>query len=399
MMQQWQVYGGGICICFSSVRVIVSLVSTLHFVSKNMDATGTIFILIFCTFVILAIIFYSLVRFAASRAQPDDAKTWLFGLHVGFLCKTAYMLGITVPNLEKQRFRSYPYGESEPTVLNSENLKTAVVPKSKTIIVSFSGGAVRGIGIPRTEFRRTLQEKNSRTSKCDLLFVVDTTGMSFYHYHLDELKDLLQDVLKFYDKVVLMGNCMGATGALLYSSFIPSKCNGAVVAFCPEVDPASDSRLMFKLGSCVQPSICSSLRLKITNNILSSIVDKREKHHDGPLSVKYIIHSSCWQPEMLQVDSLTNSFADNGGKLELLSKINVTNEMNRDEVYKLMMGSKITPVLRISHVDVKFHHLVRQLKHAKKLVETLDLALEYFFEQNGMSQKRENEPKTKNMYD
>ena len=164
---------------------------------------------------------------------------------------------------------------------------------------------------------------------------------------------------------------MGATGAVLCGVYIPSTCDGAVIVFNPEIDPKKDSRIIMKLGACVQPSIGRSLRLKITNNILSSVDSDIE--HKTP--VRYIIHSSCWAPEMFQVDSLTNSFAPNNN---LISEINIEKEMNRDEIYTKMIDSNSTPILRINHIDVKTHHLIRQLK-GKKLVEILDLGLEYVF--------------------
>jgi hypothetical protein len=103
-------------------------------------------------------------------------------------------------------------------------------------------GSVRGIGALRTEWRRTLQAQDSPTSGCDLLFVLDPTGMSFYSHNFNEVRRVLLTASQHYERILLLGNCMGATGALLVAGMFPTTCQVVAMAFNPEV-PAVDQRL------------------------------------------------------------------------------------------------------------------------------------------------------------
>ena len=85
---------------------------------------------------------------------------------------------------------------------------------SDTLIVAFSGGATNKIGLARLEFRRMLSQPGSATRNADQLYVLDQTGMSFYEHQIEVFQRHLALCLRPYQKVVFLGNCMGATAAL-----------------------------------------------------------------------------------------------------------------------------------------------------------------------------------------
>mmetsp|Transcript_39748 Transcript_39748/g.93341 ORF Transcript_39748/g.93341 Transcript_39748/m.93341 type:complete len:110 (-) Transcript_39748:383-712(-) len=108
--------------------------------------------------------------------------------------------------------------------------------------------------MPRTEFRSQLQQ-GILSRQADNLFMVDPTGMSFYTSGEQELRAVLKAVVASYEVVVFLGNCMGATGALLCADLLSHK-KTTVLAFNPEVDPFVDPRLGFKTGAWLQREVC-----------------------------------------------------------------------------------------------------------------------------------------------
>lgn len=93
--------------------------------------------------------------------------------------------------------------------------------RAQYLVVAFSGGALKMGGMPREEFKRTLQNIDD----CDHLFLIDPlqswylndpdrhwTGIEWYS------KELKQHTEKYPGKVLFIGNCMGATGCLLLSN-------------------------------------------------------------------------------------------------------------------------------------------------------------------------------------
>ena len=109
---------------------------------------------------------------------------------------------------------------------------------NKTLVVSFSGGATNKIGMPRTEFMRTINSAGPAAAACDKLFVLDPTGMSFYTKDLLSFCETLKAVTSSYARVVLLGNCMGGTGAILCAPLLNLSADSSVVVFNPVVDPS-----------------------------------------------------------------------------------------------------------------------------------------------------------------
>ena len=77
-------------------------------------------------------------------------------------------------------------------------------------------------GFSRFELRRTFSKLNVKT-KFDQLFMLDPSGMSWYSYSPTE-KDgwiangsKLSKLFAFYDKIIIVGFCMGGSSALRVS--------------------------------------------------------------------------------------------------------------------------------------------------------------------------------------
>jgi len=155
--------------------------------------------------------------------------------HLGWISKISHLFGVQLAALENKRFTFYPH----------DNTK-----KSDHLIVSFAGGALKVSGIPYTEFRKSLAN-----FECDQLFVMDPTGMTWYlqdptskwqGYHYYESK--LMEITKNYTKCMFIGNCLGASGALMMSHLATK-----VVAFNPHVDPSCHNSLKLRLANKLIP--------------------------------------------------------------------------------------------------------------------------------------------------
>ena len=97
------------------------------------------------------------------------------------------------------------------------------------------------------------------TRHADQLYVLDPTGMSFYQHGIATFERQLRQCLVPYKKVVFLGNCMGATAALRFAALLRHQ-QDTVLAFNPEVDPARDSRKVFRAASWLSPVTSSRLR-------------------------------------------------------------------------------------------------------------------------------------------
>mmetsp|Transcript_38 Transcript_38/g.85 ORF Transcript_38/g.85 Transcript_38/m.85 type:complete len:279 (-) Transcript_38:206-1042(-) len=97
-------------------------------------------------------------------------------------------------------------------------------PRSKVLVVAFAGGGVMIGGIPLPEWAKTC----SRIEGIDYLTVVDVHQKWYLQQH-NKWRERFRSLFAKYEKVLLLGNCMGATGAMLFADMADS-----VVAFAPQ---------------------------------------------------------------------------------------------------------------------------------------------------------------------
>jgi hypothetical protein len=159
---------------------------------------------------------YAALHWFGGRITVDDTATVLGVSRLGLTCKLCYLLRIPVPAVNRQRFAFFAASTTSavpmPTVVPMHleamrhHLKHLADGSqlSRVLVVAFSGGATNKIGLPRHEFRRVLGRAGSAAATCDTLFVLDSSGMSFYRHGLGELRAVLAEVLaKYALKVVL----------------------------------------------------------------------------------------------------------------------------------------------------------------------------------------------------
>jgi len=205
----------------------------------------------------------------------------------GPLAKVAYLLGIRLESLEKKRWIFFQHNPTR---------------RSENLIVSFAGGALRIAGIPHTEFRKSLQNFD-----CDQLYVMDITGMTWYlqdpnfkwngyEYYETKLREYCQN----YKKCFFIGNCMGASGALMMSHLA-----NKVVVFNPQVDPSSEKNYAVKVGRRLLPKSLKNQPLeyikKNTSLSKASIHVHEVKHRDWvqqssflPSNVHVTVYNNCY---------------------------------------------------------------------------------------------------------
>eukprot|EP00947_MAST-08B_sp_MAST-8B-sp1_P000566 g566.t1 len=164
--------------------------------------------------------------------------------------------------------------------------------RSRVLIVAFSGGAVRVGGLPRAEFRRTLERAGSSAAACDHLFVLDPTGMSFYTHDLPRFRSVLTRACSCYGHVVFVGNCLGASGALALCNDVDLSARSTVLAFNPILSPAADARPAFKLCALLMPQAMARLPLSINQACASA-------------QCRIRLHCSAWPHELKQARLLT----------------------------------------------------------------------------------------------
>lgn len=132
--------------------------------------------------------------------------------------------------------------------------------RANCLLVSWAGGGVLLGGLPRAELRRTV---NRLQLPVDVLFLLDPTAMSFYcdPRVAATLDQRLPELTGRYKRVVFIGNCMGATGALLWSHLATH-----VLAFKPVVDPSF--QLPYWLGAtCCVPSGPIGLKSRVVKAV------------------------------------------------------------------------------------------------------------------------------------
>jgi hypothetical protein len=307
------------------------------------------------------------MRRAAYTAAADDTRTICGISRLGTVCKIAHVCGHPTPELEKTRFSFFPAGHidvNDPRSGGITELKD-IIPNSSTLVVAFSGGATNKIGLPRLEFRRMLANTTSPTTNVDQLYVLDPTGMSFYEHQIEKFSNQLRFFLLPYKKVVLLGNCMGATAALRFSALLQNK-EDVVLAFNPEVKPNIDPRLSFRIASCLSPSKTSRL---------SSVLNKAISTSPGRIR----IHMSNWPPEYEQSmlllsendDILDVDFDIGDGGDDSIASSGVSLGVGKKSDH-----STLPRIVRILHREFKIHGLIsKQLKSSGSLRKILDDAV------------------------
>jgi len=168
--------------------------------------------------VVSVLIVIALVVVALSRSESRD----------GYLSKIALLTGMKLDYLERSRW----------------TFERSLKLDSKNLVVAFAGGALRLAMMPQPEFVRTLSGFD-----CDKLFVTDPLQSWYlddpdrhwngYEYHEKKLRELTSK----YENVMFVGNCMGATGALLFSHLATH-----VVVFNPHVDLTKMKSFFLRMG-------------------------------------------------------------------------------------------------------------------------------------------------------
>jgi len=96
--------------------------------------------------------------------------------------------------------------------------------KRGVLLVAFAGGGVRMGGIPLPEWRKTC----SKIQGIDYLTVVDVHQKWYLQGH-HRWRERFRATFARYERVVMIGNCMGASAALLFADMAD-----AVIAFAPQ---------------------------------------------------------------------------------------------------------------------------------------------------------------------
>jgi len=99
--------------------------------------------------------------------------------------------------------------------------------KNDVLIVAFAGGGVLVGGVPLKEFSRTIR----KIPGCDALLLTDIHQLWYLRDENGQLKTLVKDICLRYKKVLMIGNCLGGTGALFYSEMADR-----VLAFGPQTN-------------------------------------------------------------------------------------------------------------------------------------------------------------------
>jgi len=237
--------------------------------------------------------------------------------YIGYLAKLSYVLGIRIKFLEQRRWKFVPFNLYE---------------KSRVLIVSFAGGALKIGGVPQAEFSKTLA-----SFECDQLFLVDPTGMSWFlqgpNFNWEGIKyyeSILSKFCESYSKVLFIGNCMGATGA-----FMMGHLADRVILFRPNIDPRNHPDWITRFGTKFIPQ---DKRGDIFNKILDTIEKAKETVFD--------IYVSKNVPDLQQLGLLPD--AKNVNKLIKEGQYNIRNLKLKGELvplirstYELLIGTEI----------------------------------------------------------
>lgn len=313
------------------------------------------------TLVVLLLVLAKAMKSLFQAIGPSD-------MFVGHICKLAYLVGCSVPLVEEAQFMFFQKGSTTAVPMYLPKIKEyfrELQTKKSSLIVLCTGGSVRGVGALRTEFRQTLQTAGTATNECDLLFLLDSSGMSFYSHRLEVLKRELPPILEHYDTVMIVGNCMGGSGALLLADCIPTSAKkGLVLAFNPSIDPGLDVRFEFRLAGMLDSSV-HSLFARITSSLQQAALKNS--------NTQIVMVNSMWTAEKLQGDLLFDAMPAivNGDQTTSSHK-----QRGMQTLYfeggKLCSSQEQVYFSRIIFRDHSLHGLVRQLRvlgHLQPLLE------------------------------
>ncbi|CAD7697524.1 unnamed protein product [Ostreobium quekettii] len=163
------------------------------------------------------------------------------------------------------------------------------VSTASMLVVAF--GSAPGVPnwgglLKRVQSKIAASEEDLRSVTFDTLFVVDPKR-SWYGASesddgmLNHYRRNLQAVTSRYDHVVMIGDSMGASGALLFASLATS-----VLAFCPQVDLSSSS---------IRPASGQEGWARFKDRVLEGV---------GQSSASVTVLSGSWEHDMEQVRQL-----------------------------------------------------------------------------------------------
>ncbi|MDP2438476.1 MAG: hypothetical protein Q8P67_22255 [archaeon] len=179
---------------------------------------------------------YATLRVFVTSYNRTGAEMDERGVAIGVVSKLTALLGIRFEQLERNRWREYP-----------NTNKNSIGSRVDTLVVAFGGGALQLAQIPSAEFVSATNELC-----CDRLFLTDPSQTWYLRdadgswNGIESLKSRLRAYrsLKGYRNVVLIGNCLGGTAALLCADVAD-----AVLAFNPQIDPQHHAMFKYRLGA------------------------------------------------------------------------------------------------------------------------------------------------------
>lgn len=141
-----------------------------------------------------------------------------------------FVLRVRVPELERERIGAIVPAR---TIVDDDNNNVST-SHSRSLLVAFAGGALQIGGQTRREFVNSTADLD-----CDRLFVTDPSNA----WYCDAgFSTRLEEIVRTYGRVVFLGNCLGATGALRFAHLA-----NHVLCINPDIDVVnhSDWRIRF----------------------------------------------------------------------------------------------------------------------------------------------------------
>eukprot|EP00035_Acanthoeca_spectabilis_P028625 m.471487 g.471487 ORF g.471487 m.471487 type:complete len:184 (-) comp31111_c0_seq1:117-668(-) len=156
--------------------------------------------------------------------------------------------------------------------------------------------------------------------------------MSFFEHNIENVTESLARAVQGYDRVVFVGNCMGGTGALRFCHLLRSP-EDSVVAFNPEVSPATDARRAFRIAAWLSPRACKALPGVLDRAIAATAARVR-------------VHVSSWEPELSQ------------GRLLFMPETAVADSTSGRWPEPVAPAAREHPTLRVVHSSCTEHDMV-----------------------------------------
>ncbi len=147
----------------------------------------------------------------------------------------------------KAKFDIFILGcEASPELRWTYVQRTPGGPLSHKLLVAFAGGAVRVGGLPLAEFGRTAMALHDN----DVLLVTDPTQLWYLRDEPRWRREFSALFALYNGRVMLVGNCLGATAALLYRDLAQ-----VVVAFQPQTTLTSGPWNLYRLNALRLPQV------------------------------------------------------------------------------------------------------------------------------------------------